>query len=52
MMYYLTKEELFKIAKKKIKNKEKTIELLINHTKKPKLTSKLASECKICLCSA
>ena len=51
MMYYLTKKELFKIATKKIKNKEKMIELTINQTKKSKLTSKLASECKICLCT-
>ncbi len=51
MMYYLTKEELFKIASKKLKNKEKMIEFTINPTKKPKLTSKLSSECKICLCS-
>lgn len=51
MMYYLTKEELFKIAAKKLKNKEKTIELRIKQTPKPNLTSKLDSECKICLCS-
>ena len=51
MMYYLTKDELFKIATKKLKNKGKMIELTINQTKKPKLTSKLSSECKICLCT-
>ena len=49
MMYDLTKE-VFKIVAKKLKNKEKPIELT-SHTRKSKLTSKLASECKICLCS-
>jgi len=50
MMYDLTKEEVFKIATKNLKNKEKPIELTISHTRKSKLTSKLSSECKICLC--
>lgn len=50
MMYHLSKEELFKIAAKKQKNKEKPIKL--NHIRRVKLTSKLSSECKICLCSS
>ncbi len=52
MMYYLTKEELFKMAARKLKNRENTVEIKIRQTPRPKLTSKLASECKICLCSA
>ena len=51
MMYYLTRDELLELIVKKSKNKEKDMGLTIRETSKPKLTSKLASECKICLCS-
>lgn len=51
IMYHLTKEELFKIATKKMKNKEKPIEIT-SHLRKAKLASKVASECKVCLCTS
>ena len=50
MMYHLSKEKLFKIATKKMKNRNKPVELTLEHSKKNKLTSKLALECKVCLC--
>ena len=51
MMYHISKEELLRIAAKRLKSKEKQIELPTRQTKKLKLSTKLSSECKVCLCT-
>lgn len=51
MMYNLSKEKLFKIATKKLKNRTKPIELTLEHSEKNRSTSKFALECKVCLCA-
>ena len=50
MMYYLSKDDLFKIALKKIKHKNNHT-ITFEHIKKNIPLSKLASKCKICMCN-